>query len=116
MRFADLHANDAMLKDFLVGIRVSGQPFQRPFKPYIEAAIGEGSTKAPNSLVRVKKVDYGIFAGVDYPIQRHVDFRVFEIGYGSLTTVSSATVGAGGNVAIPSSKLVDFSTGLVFRF
>jgi hypothetical protein len=53
---------------------------------------------------------------VDYPIQRHVDFRVFEIGYGSLTTVSSATVGAGGNVAIPSSKLVDFSTGLVFRF
>ncbi len=116
MRFADLHANDAMLKNFLIGIRVSGQPFKRKFKPYIQASIGEGATKAPNSLVRVKKVDYGVFGGVDYPIQRHVDFRVFEIGYGSLTTVSSASVGAGGNFAVPSATLINFSSGLVFRF
>jgi hypothetical protein len=116
MRFADLHANDAMLKNFLVGIRVSGQPFKRAFKPYIQASIGEGSTKAPNSLVRVKKVDYGVFGGVDYPLQRHIDFRIFEIGYGSLTTVSSGTVGAGGTVAIPASTLINFSSGLVFRF
>jgi hypothetical protein len=61
-------------------------------------------------------VDYGIFAGVDYPLGHHVDFRIFEVGYGSLATVSSATVGAGGNVAIPSSTLIHFSSGLVFRF
>jgi hypothetical protein len=116
MRFADLHANNAMLKDFLVGIRVSGHPFNRPFKPYVEAAFGDGSTKAPNSTVHVSKVTYAVFGGVDYTLARHVDFRVLEVGYGSLTTVSSATVGAGGNIAIPSTTLLNFSSGLVFRF
>jgi len=116
IRFSDLHANNAMLRNFLVGLRASGQPFARPFKPYIQASVGEGASKAPNSTLHVGKLDYAVFGGVDYTLARHVDFRVFEIGYGSLTTVSSATVGAGGNVAIPSSTLIHFSTGLVFRF
>ena len=116
LRFSDLHANNAMLKDFLLGVRVSGTPFSRPFKPYVQASIGEGSTKAPNSTARVKKPDFAIFGGVDYPLKKHIDFRILEVGYGSLTTVSSATVGAGGNVAIPASKMLRFSTGFVFRF
>jgi hypothetical protein len=116
MRFSDQHANNAMLKNFLVGVRVSGSPFSRPFKPYIQASIGEGSTKAPASTVHVGKVNYAVFGGIDYTLARHVDFRLIEIGYGSLTTVSSATVGAGGNIAIPSSTLLNFSSGLVFRF
>jgi hypothetical protein len=116
MRFSDQHANNAMLKNFLVGVRVSGSPFSRPFKPYIQASIGEGSSKAPASTVHVGKVNYAVFGGIDYTLARHVDFRVIEIGYGSLTTVSSATVGAGGNIAIPSSTLLNFSSGLVFRF
>jgi hypothetical protein len=41
---------------------------------------------------------------------------MIEVGYGSLTTVSSATVGAGGNVVVPTSKMISFSSGLVFRF
>ena len=77
VRESDLHANNALLRSFLVGARVSAHPFTRPFKPY---------------------------------------FRVAEIGYGSLTTVSSATVGSGGNLAIPAANLISFSTGLVFRF
>jgi hypothetical protein len=116
MRFADLHANNAMLRNFLVGLRVSGKPFSRPFRPYLEAAIGEGVTKAPQATLHISKVDYAFFGGVDYSLAKHVEWRVAEIGYGALTTVSSATVGAGGNVAIPPSKLVNFSTGLVFRF
>jgi hypothetical protein len=116
MRFADLHANNAMLRDFLVGIRVSAKPFTRPFKPYIQVSVGDGSTKAPNSTVHISKLDYGVFGGVDYTVARHVDIRAIEIGYGALTTVSSATVGAGGNVAIPASKQINFSSGLVFRF
>lgn len=116
IRFSDEHGNNAVLKNFQIGLRVSGTPFQRPFKPYIEASVGEGSTKAPNSTVHVKKPDYAVTGGVDYTLSKHVDFRVFEIGYGSLTTVSSATVGAGGTIAIPSSKLLNFSSGLVFRF
>jgi hypothetical protein len=116
VRESDLHANNAALRSFLVGARVSAHPFARPFKPYLQASIGLGSSKAPASTVRVSKADYAIFGGVDYTLQRHVDFRVVEIGYGSLTTVSSATVGAGGNIAIPASNLISFSTGLVFRF
>lgn len=116
MRYSDLHADNALLRNFLVGLRVSDAPFKRPFKPYIQVSIGSGTTKAPLSTIHITKVDYGIFAGVDYTLARHVDFRAVEIGYGSLTTVSSATVGAGGNIAIPASTLLNFSTGLVFRF
>jgi hypothetical protein len=116
MRFADLHANNAMLKDFLVGVRVSSQPFSRPFRPYLEASIGNGRTKPQDATVRVSKLDYAVFAGVDYPLARHVDFRVFEVGYGSLVTVSTATVGGGGNFPTNASTLINFSSGLVFRF
>ena len=116
IRYSDLHANNALLKDFLVGVRVSASPFSRPFKPYVQASIGSGTTKAPYSTVRVSKVTYAVFGGVDYTLARHVVYRIFEVGYGSLTTVSSATVGAGGNIPIPQTPLINFSTGLVFRF
>jgi hypothetical protein len=116
IRWDDLHANNATLKDFFLGVRVSGKPFTRPFKPYFQASIGEGATKAPSSKISVKKVDYRFYAGLDYTIHRHVDFRVFEVGYGQLNTISSATVGAGGDIAIPSSNLLSVSSGLVFRF
>jgi hypothetical protein len=116
MRYSDLHANNALLRSFLVGIRVSAKPFARPFKPYVQLSVGDGTTKAPNSTVHVAKLDYGIFGGVDYTLARHVDFRMFEIGYGSITTVSTGTVGAGGNTAFPASKQINFSSGLVFRF
>jgi hypothetical protein len=116
MRFADLHANNAMLKTFVVGVRVAGQPTTRPFKPYLEAAIGAGYTKAPVNTVHIRKPDYALYAGVDYSFSHHVDFRMLELGYSSLITVSSATVGAGGDIAIPASNLLSFSTGLVFHF
>ena len=116
VRWDDLHANNAALKDFLIGVRISGKPFSRPIKPYFQAAVGEGATKAPSSMISVKKVDYRISGGIDYTLQRHIDFRVIEVGYGKLTTISSATVGAGGDVAIPQSGMLTFSSGLVFRF
>lgn len=116
VRWDDLRANNAVLKDFLIGVRVSDKPFSRPFKPYVQASIGGGATKAPNSAISVKKVDYRISGGLDYTLQRHIDLRMIEVGYGQLTTISSATVGAGGNVAIPQSTMLTFSSGLVFRF
>jgi opacity protein-like surface antigen len=116
LRDSDMHTNNALLRSFLLGAHVSAHPFSRPFKPYLLATIGYGTTKSPQSTLHVTKVDYGIFAGVDYTLQRHVDYRIVEIGYGSLITSSSATIGGGGNIAIPSSTLLSFSTGLVFRF
>jgi opacity protein-like surface antigen len=116
MRFSDLHANNAMLKQFMVGLRVSGHPFVRPFKPYVQVSVGNGTTKAPYSTIRASKLGYGVFAGVDYTLARHVDFRAIEIGYGSLTTVGTGNVGNGGTVAEPAATLISFSSGLVFRF
>jgi len=116
VRESDLHADNASLKSFLIGARVTAQPFSRPFKPYLQGSVGIGSTKAPASTVSIRKLGYGIYGGIDYTLQRHVDFRVAEIGYGSLVTASSATVGGGGNIAIPASSLISFSSGLVFRF
>jgi hypothetical protein len=116
VRESDLHANNAMLRSFLVGARVSAKPFSRPFKPYAQISVGVSTTKAPASTVHVSKFDYAVYGGVDYTLQKHIDFRVLEIGYGSLTTVSSADVGGGGTLNIPAANQLSFSSGLVFRF
>ena len=117
MLFNDLHANNAMLRNFLVGVRVSGKPFQSAFPALPPSLHRRGaSPESPYATVHVSKVDYAFFAGVDYTLAHHIEWRIAEIGYGALSTVSSATVGAGGNVAIPPSKLINFSTGIVFRF
>ena len=115
MRYSDLHANNALLREFLVGVRVSATPFTRPFKPYVQIAIGDGTTKAPLSTVHISKLDYGVFGGVDYTLAHHVDVRIFEVGYGSLATASTSTIAASGP-SIPASNLLTFSSGLVFRF
>lgn len=115
MRLEDLHANHAMLRDFFLGVRVSGTPLSRPLKPYAQAAVGVTTTKAPNSTVHTTKGGYLISAGADYSVARHVDLRLFEVGYGSLTTVSSQTVGAGSGRSFPASRMLSFSAGLVFR-
>lgn len=114
VRDSILHGNSASLNSFLVGVRVAAQPFHRPLKPYIQASVGVGSTRPPTSTVRINRAQYGVFGGADYSFSRHVDFRVFEVGFNSLQTASSSTIGGIGN--IPASKLLSFSTGLVFRF
>jgi len=116
MRWDDLHANNATLKDFLIGVRISAKPFTRPIKPYFMASVGAGASKSPTSQISVKKVDYRFTGGVDYTLQRHIDFRAIEVGYGTLDVISSATVGGGGNIAIPQSTLITVSSGLVLRF
>jgi hypothetical protein len=116
MRFSDQHANGAAIRNFQVGLRLAANPASSRIKPYVEATIGDGSTKPPNATVRVSKAAYDIYGGVDYRLAKHVDFRAIEVGYGSLTTASSQTVGAGNGAAATSSKLLNFSSGLVFRF
>lgn len=116
LRGTDMHANNGSLKDLLFGLRVSGTPFQRPWRPYAEAAFGGGWTKAPSSAVSIRKPEFRIFGGVDYPIYHHVDFRVVEVGYGTLQTISGYTVGNGSTQVIPASKVLTVSSGLVFRF
>jgi hypothetical protein len=107
------HGNSASLNSFLVGLKVEAKPMAHGLKPYGQISIGEGRTKSPLSPIHISKLEYDIFGGVDKPIAKHVDWRIFEIGYGSVQTVSSATFG--GQIPIDSARLLNFSTGLVFR-
>jgi hypothetical protein len=113
------HGNNAELKSFLVGARlVAAKPLNVPvipFKPYVQASIGVGSSHAPDNALNISKVQYGIFVGADHTLAKHVDWRIAEIGYGSVTTVSSQTVG-GTVTNLPSDSVLSLSTGFVFRF
>ena len=63
VRFSDQHANNAMLKNILVGVRLAADPFTRPFKPYVEAAVRQWPPPRPRTAtVHVGKSDYGLFA------------------------------------------------------
>ena len=106
--------NNASLNSFLVGGRLVGKLANSSFRPYVQLSVGVGSTKPPLSTVHISRATVDIFGGLDYPLAKHVDFRVVEVGYGTLSTVSSANFN--GQTAISASRLLNISTGLVFHF
>jgi hypothetical protein len=108
------HGNSASLNSFLVGARVAASPFTFPLKPYAQVFVGAGHTRAATTSVGVTKGQYGINLGADYTVHKHIDIRVFEFGYSGLQTASSYTIG-GSTTSYPSSRLLSFSAGLVFR-
>ncbi|MDR3734720.1 MAG: hypothetical protein P4L10_04190 [Acidobacteriaceae bacterium] len=113
MRDAITHGNSAMLNSFLVGVRLNAKPLAKPFNFYIEPVVGMGTTRSPHSPRRLSKEQFGVFGGVDYPIQKHIDWRIAEVGYSSLSTINSSNFGY--PLTISSSKLLSITTGLVFR-
>ena len=113
LRDAIMHGNNASLNSFLIGPRIAAKPLRYRLRPYLQPEVGLGTSRSPTTLIRVSKIQYGIFGGIDAAINSHIDFRVVEVGYGSVTTVSSETVG--GTAAIPASGVLSFSSGLVFR-
>ncbi len=114
IRDSIVKGNNASLNSFLVGVRVAAKPIANSFKPYVQISAGVGSSKPPTSTVHLSRVAYGIFGGLDYTLASHVDFRVVELGYGSVGTVSSGNFG--GTEGQLTSRLFSVSTGLVFRF
>jgi hypothetical protein len=105
--------NGGHLNSFLVGGRVAVKPLREKFKPYVQLSVGAGSSKPPHSAVHLNRFQYGIYGGLDYTLSKHVDFRAFELGYGSVSTVNSGNFN--GTTSFPSSSLFSVSTGLVFR-
>lgn len=107
------HGNNASLNSFLIGVRVAGHPMAFGMKPYLQIMGGSGRSNSPLSPVHITKAAYGGFVGLDKPLNRHVEWRLLELGYGSVTTISSATYG--GPTPIPAARLLSASTGFVFR-
>jgi hypothetical protein len=109
------HGNSASLNSFLAGLTVQAKPMAHNLKPYGLLSIGEARTKSPLSPIHISKVEYSISVGVDRPINKHVDWRIVEVGYASANTVSSNSFGTVTTVPIAAAKIINFSTGLVFR-
>jgi hypothetical protein len=106
-------ANNARLNSFLVGARVVAKPLAEKFKPYLQLSVGVGSSKPPHSPIKLNRLQYGIYGGLDYTLAKHVDFRAFELGYGSVSTINSGNFN--GTTSFSASSLFSVSTGLVFR-
>jgi len=108
-----IHGNDASLNTFSLALRVAPKPALFVFKPYGELAIGAASSKPETSSVRRSKASVEGRVGLDYPVAKHLDLHVIEVGYGTAQTINSGNFG--GPVLSPASRLLSFSTGLVFR-
>ncbi|MGD0446567.1 MAG: hypothetical protein ABSA39_21740 [Edaphobacter sp.] len=113
LRDSIVTGNNATLNSFLVGARVMPKPIAENFKPYLQLSIGAGSSKPPTSPIHQTRFQYGIFGGLDYTLSKHVDFRAVEIGYGAVSTINSGNFG--GPTSFPNSRLLNWTTGLVFR-
>jgi hypothetical protein len=103
----------AHLNSFMVGARIMPKPLAEVFKPYLQLSVGAGSSKPPTSPIHQTKFQYNVYAGLDYTLAKHVDFRAFEVGYGGVSTINSGNFG--GTVQFPNSRLFSVSAGLVFR-
>ena len=106
--------NNASLNSFLFGVRVAGRPERSAFKPYAQASVGDGRTRAPHTSIVTNQFVYDVAAGVDRTLSKHVDWRIAEVGYGSVSTINSSMFSSS-TPSTPASHLLNFSAGLVFR-
>jgi hypothetical protein len=113
-RYTTVHANNAALNVFSLALRIESKPLVYGLRPYAQIAAGAATSKAPQSVVHTTRGLFAGYGGIDYPLSRHVDFRIVEVGYGSVTTSNSFIYG--GPTSIGASRLVHVSSGLVFRF
>ncbi len=113
VRDALVHGNSAALNSFMVGIRVAAKPTAYKLKPYAQISIGAGHSRPGTNPAHINRTEYDFYGGVDRPLSKHVELRIIEMSYGSVTTISSANYGSG--LSEPASRLIGFSSGFVFR-
>ncbi len=86
------HGNDAGLNTFLFSPRFTYLPKNSKLKPYVQIGIGAGRTHSPKNPIHITRLESVFLVGVDRPISRHVDWRVFEVGAGTVQTASSSSL------------------------
>jgi|SRR5580658_230072 hypothetical protein len=114
LRDTTVHSNNAALNVFSVGARIESAPLTHGIRAYGQIAAGAATSKAQQTQVHTTRGMFGVFGGIDYPLGRRVDFRIVELGYGGVTTQNSYIYG--GPIPIGTSRMVQVSSGLVFRF
>ena len=93
----------------LGGVRVAIKPPILPIKPYVQGSLGVAHTNGPGSPTYANNLEYRIAGGLDLTVLPRIDWRILEVGGGSLVNYS---FGSGFN---QSNSLLSFGTGLVFR-
>lgn len=103
----------------LGGVRVSFHTPIKYIRPYVEGAAGIGrtnygvlnnssiSTFVAPGVQTISNFEYHGYAGADLPFASFVDWRVFEVGYGALSSFGSAS---------HTYPILSISSGLVFHF
>ena len=114
VRDTTVHSNNASLNVFSFAGRIEAAPLAHGLRPYAQIAAGAATSKAAQAQIHTTRGMFAIFGGVDYPLTRHVDFRIVELGFGGVTVQNSFIYG--GPNPIGSSRMVQVSSGLVFRF
>ncbi len=114
VRDTTVHANNASLNTFSLAGRVEASPIVLRLRPYAEIYAGAARSKSELGLVHSTRGAFGVLGGLDLALTPHVDFRVVELGYGSVTTTNSYIFG--GPTPIGASTQFSVSSGLVFRF
>jgi hypothetical protein len=109
-----VHAANASLNTFAISGRIEAAPLTHGIRPYAQVSVGAARSKPEQSLVHTTRAAFGGFVGLDVPLGTHVDFRLVELGYGSVTTSNSYIYG--GPQPIGASAQISVSSGLVFRF
>jgi hypothetical protein len=93
----------------LFGLRLAAKPVAVPLKPYIQASLGLVHFNTTDLNASSTNMEYRITGGVDYTLLPHIDWRVIEIGGGSILDYSFGSGTSQGN------SLTTYSTGIVFR-
>jgi hypothetical protein len=93
----------------LFGLRLALKTSALPIRPYIQGSAGVAHFGSTASNASSTNLEYRIAGGLDYTLLPHLDWRVIEVGRGSLVDYS---FGSGVN---QTNSLYTFSTGLVFR-
>ncbi len=91
------------LNSGLAGVRFAFKPPVAPFRPYLQASVGGGSTNFGGGSVTTSGLQYMGAGGIDYTVFPRLDWRVIEVSGGGFR--------ASGN-NYPTSTI---STGIVFR-
>jgi len=93
----------------LFGLRLAAKPVAVPLKPYIQASLGMVHFNKTDLNASSTNLEYRIAGGLDYTLLPHVDWRVIEIGGGSIFDYNI------GNGTHQGNSLTTYSTGVVFR-
>jgi len=93
----------------LFGLRLAAKPVAVPLKPYIQASLGLVHFNQTDLNAASTNIEYRIAGGVDFTLLPHVDWRVIEVGSGSILDYNIGSGTAQGD------SLTTYSTGIVFR-